>query len=157
MKEGKREEAYAVGNLLPSRSVCPFALVAKAVFVDIDDSLPALRGQLSKLLGAVAQLIKRARAVPVDDDIHILEQLLKQLPALWRLQVDVGRVLSHVAVHLEERHVAEVGAGHFEDVGAVLAEDSCDDGPGNDAAELEDLDARKEPAFLGPREGGLRC
>lgn len=38
-----------------------------------------------------------------------------------RLEVYIRGVLAHVTINLEEWNIAEMGAGDFEDVGAVFA------------------------------------
>ncbi len=137
------EDTHTVCNLLPPRSARPLALVAEAVLVDVDDAPAPARRPLRQRLGPVAELLERPRPVAVDDHVRLVQQLLKDLAPLGRLQVEVGRALAHVAVDLEEGHVAEVGARDLEHVGPVLAQDARHDGAGNDAAHFEDLDARE--------------
>lgn len=67
-------------------------------------------------------------------------------------------MLAHVAVHLEERHIGQIGAGDLQYVGAVLGQDARDCRARDDAAHFEDFDAFKDPlaSSLTSGEGSRR-
>src|ERR1700737_143498 len=54
----------AVCNLLPSRSICPGSTVAKAIFVDIDDSLSTFFADGGGVLGPKPKRGKGPRTIP---------------------------------------------------------------------------------------------
>jgi len=149
-KKKEEKNTYTIRNLLPASAICPLALVAEAVLVHIHEPLSALEGQLRQGSGAISQFLERAGAVAVDDDISLEQQFLEYLAARRRLEVEIRAVLAHVDVDLEEGHVGQVRRRHLQHVGAVLGQDARDDRPGDDAAQLEDLDAA-EDAVLGAR------
>lgn len=155
-----RAEAYAVGDLLPARAACPFALVAETVLAHVDDALAPLDCHIGQGLGSVSQPVQGAGPVAIYDDVDVLQEPFKHSPALGRLQIEIGCPLAYVAVHLEERNVAEVWAGDLEHIGPVLSQDARDYGPGDDAAHLNHLDSGEEPAaftapWQGPRGGAV--
>lgn len=142
---------YTIRNLLPPRPPSPLALITEAVLIDIHEPLPPPPRHLRQRPRPVSKPLQRPGAVPVEDDVRLFEEPLKGPPAGGGLEVELGGPLAHVAVDLEEGHVAEPRARHLEHVGAVLAQDAAHHGPRDDAAQLEDLDAREDA----PVGGGL--
>lgn len=149
-------KTYTVGNLLPARPMLPFALVAEAVLAHVHEPATALLGQRRQRPRAVAQPLDGARPVPVDDDVGLGQQAPEAAAALLGLEVELGGALAHVAVDLEEGHVAETRRRDLEHVGPVLGQRAPDDGPRDDAAQLEHLDAgqRSSPCAATAAAGG---
>jgi hypothetical protein len=121
----------------------PLALVPETVLIHIHIPPSPRGGALPERLGPITQLLQRPGPVPINKHVRLCQQRLELLPPLGRLEIQLGRVLAHVAIDLEEGHVAEVRARDFENVGAVLAQDAADGRAGDDAADLEDFDARE--------------
>lgn len=135
-------KAHAIGNLLPSRTPGPFSVVSKAILIHVHDAFSAPSRRFSHGPGAVAQLLQRARSVPIDNHVDLVEQLLKHLASLGCFEIKIDRAFPHVSVDLEEWDITEIWTRHLEDLCAVFAQDSGNGGAGNDAAHVEDLDAR---------------
>jgi hypothetical protein len=134
----------------------PLALVPETVLIHVHKPPPPRGGALPQRLGSVTQLLQRSGPVPVNKHVRLGQQSLELLPPLGRLEVQLGRVLAHVTIDLEEGHVAEVRARDLEHVGAVLAQDAADGRSGDDAADLEDFDAREGSVVVRDGEGGWR-
>ncbi|TKW52749.1 hypothetical protein CTA1_7514 [Colletotrichum tanaceti] len=153
-----KRKTYAVGDLLPSGPLPPLPLVAEAVLAHVDEPPAAPLGHLRQVGGAVAELLQRAGPVPVEHDVGLGQQGLEAPPAVLGLEVEFRRALAHVAVDLEEGHVAEARARDLEHVGPVLGQDAADDGPRDDAAQLEHLDAGQDaPVVRRARQRRRRC
>lgn len=105
------EQTYAVCNLLPSGTACPLAFVTEAVLIHIDDSLAAFLGQFGEFLRPVSKFLERTGAIAIHEDVCVRQQLFKSTPSLIGFQIEVGRTLAHVSVHLEEGDIRKVGAG----------------------------------------------
>lgn len=134
----------------------PLTTVAKAVLVHIHDALSSLFSERSHKLRPVAQLLQSTRPVPIHNHVDLFYQLLEDCSPFRRLKIYIGGVLAHVSVDLEERDIAEVRARDFEDVCAILSQDSCDDGASDDAAHLQNFDAGQKTFAIGIRERARR-
>lgn len=137
---GITRPTYTISNLLPARTVSPLPLVAKTILIHIHDALTPFLGQPAQSLRAVAEFFQSPRPVAIHDNVHVCHQLLELGAAGGRLEVQICGVLAHVAVDLEERHVAQVRARDLEHCGAVLGQDPRNRRAGDYAAHLQDLD-----------------
>jgi hypothetical protein len=132
---------YTVCNLLPSSAASPLAFISEAVLVHINNSLSALLGQSGHGLSPVSKLVKSTGAITIDNDIDIIQKLLKLFTSSLALQIEVSGVLSHVAVDLEEGNVGKTRAGDLQDIGAILGQNTGDSRSCDDTAHFQDLNA----------------
>jgi hypothetical protein len=135
---------YTVCNLLPSGTTSPLAFISKAVLVHINDSLSALLGQGGHGLSAVSELVQSTGTIAIHNDIDIIQKLLELFTSGFALQVEVGGVLTHVTINLEEGDIGKTRASDFQDIGAILSQDTCDSRSCNDTAHFQDLDTLKD-------------
>jgi len=96
-----------VRNLLPAGARRPLANMAEAVLGDVDEAAVALARDLQQAARAVAQARQRPRPVSVEHHVGIAQQRVEGRAPAAAPQVQLRRVLAHVHVHLEERHVAQ--------------------------------------------------
>lgn len=142
-----RRETYTICNLSPPRTYLPRAFPAVTVLLAVDDAPVPVSDQAKYRIATEAEMLQHRRAIPVDKDIGILDELEEFLSPSMTLKIYVNARLTNTPIDKGDWELGIGGTRHANHCCTQGCADPPDSGRGNGSCKFQYFNPRQWSAI----------